>query len=247
MTRAEIIHLVETTFSTYGIKTVSKTDVAKSAYVPNMKQKQIFKSFGINPLDRRDDIIIKELFTGKELQISYYATLRKGANRSPEPRMGLSDLISYLSIGDEILFTSDKNHIYIYNLSKTDINSSVKEEQLYTQVDEEILKEKAINVNPNPQQIEQTVKVYPRNSLLKAYVKKRSNYSCEIPNCNYKGFYKKNGESYIEIHHVIPLAEGGEDSISNTVALCPNCHRAIHYAENKEEMKQLLIDYLRNL
>jgi len=48
MTKNEIIDLVERTFLNYGIKTVSATDVNKSAYVPNMKQKQIFELFGIN-------------------------------------------------------------------------------------------------------------------------------------------------------------------------------------------------------
>ena len=68
-----------------------------------------------------------------------------------------------------------------------------------------------------------------------------------MPNCNYQGFRKESGEAYIEIHHVVPLSEGGEDSINNTVALCPNCHRALHYAENKEELRMVLLHYLRDV
>jgi len=40
---------------------------------------------------------------------------------------------------------------------------------------------------------------------------------------------KKNGRPYLEVHHVVPLSKGGHDSISNVVALCPNCHRKAHF------------------
>jgi len=247
MTRAELIELVENTFGDYGIKTVSATDINKSAYVPNIAQKRIFESFNINPIDRRDDIVIKELFTGRELTMSYYATLRVGADRSPEPRMGLMDLISYLSVGDEILFTKDNENIFIYNLSNLIDDDTVNEENLYTQIDIGLLRERATNINARPTRVEQTISVFPRNSVLKAYVKVRSNYSCEMPGCDYTGFSKTDGSQYIEVHHVIPLSEGGEDNVNNTVALCPNCHRKLHYAGNKEELRQILLDYLRNL
>jgi len=49
MTRDEIIGFVQNTFVDYGRKTVSATDVNKSAYVPNMEQKRIFEFFNINP------------------------------------------------------------------------------------------------------------------------------------------------------------------------------------------------------
>jgi hypothetical protein len=38
------------------------------------------------------------------------------------------------------------------------------------------------------------------------------------------------GTPYLEVHHRVPLAIGGEDTIFNAIALCPNCHRAAHYA-----------------
>jgi 5-methylcytosine-specific restriction endonuclease McrA len=245
MTRDEFIEFVDDTFEEYGLKIVSQTDINKSAYVPNMTQKRVFESFGIDPMDRRDNIIIKELFSDRELTISYYATLREGANRSPEPRMGLTDLITYLSVGDEILFAKDRENIYIYNLSK--LYTEIAEDRIYAQIDMESLRDRASRINHNPTSVEQIIRTYPRNSVLKNYVKRRSNYSCEIPNCNYVGFLKSDGEQYIEVHHIIPLSEGGEDSIFNTVALCPNCHRAIHYSEDREAMKQILLNYLSNV
>ncbi|MBC8673865.1 HNH endonuclease [Aeromonas hydrophila] len=37
------------------------------------------------------------------------------------------------------------------------------------------------------------------------------------------------GTPYLEVHHIQPLANGGEDTIQNTMALCPNCHRKRHF------------------
>lgn len=38
-----------------------------------------------------------------------------------------------------------------------------------------------------------------------------------------------NGEPYLEVHHRLPLAQGGEDTVENAIALCPNCHRERHF------------------
>jgi 5-methylcytosine-specific restriction endonuclease McrA len=37
------------------------------------------------------------------------------------------------------------------------------------------------------------------------------------------------GSPYLEVHHIIPLGKGGEDTLDNTIALCPNCHRQFHF------------------
>jgi len=244
MTREEIITLVENTFIDYAIKTVSKTDKEKGAYIPNKGQRNIMSLLGFMPM-HNNHIEIKELFTNNILTISYYPSERVGSGRNAEIRMGLRDLISYIAIGDEILFTHDNKHVFIYNISR-ETNYEV-EENVYAQVDIDLLRTRANAINPRPYQIEQVIRTYPRNSTLKNYIKRRSNYACEMPSCKYKGFRKENGEPYIEIHHVVPLSEGGEDSIYNTVALCPNCHRALHYSNDREELRQRLLTYLRTL
>jgi len=38
------------------------------------------------------------------------------------------------------------------------------------------------------------------------------------------------GAPYLEVHHAVPLSAGGQDTVANGVGLCPNCHRAAHYA-----------------
>ena len=42
-------------------------------------------------------------------------------------------------------------------------------------------------------------------------------------------FLKINGARYLEVHHLKRLADGGSDTIENAVAVCPNCHRELHF------------------
>ncbi len=71
--------------------------------------------------------------------------------------------------------------------------------------------------------------VFIRNPYVVAEVLERANGVCE--RCKKKApFFKDSDESpYLEVHHKIPLAEGGDDTVENSIGLCPNCHRHAHY------------------
>lgn len=62
---------------------------------------------------------------------------------------------------------------------------------------------------------------------LKVKIRKRASFSCCF--CHKK--------SYLEIHHIIPQAEGGKDTEDNAAPLCPSCH-ATHGA-NPQMRKQI--------
>lgn len=40
---------------------------------------------------------------------------------------------------------------------------------------------------------------------------------------------RSDGTPFLEVHHWIHLSNGGEDSLSNSGAICPNCHREVHF------------------
>ena len=66
-----------------------------------------------------------------------------------------------------------------------------------------------------------------RNPYISELAKRKANGYCQL--CGEKApFNDVNGNPYLETHHIEWLSEGGEDSIENTVALCPNCHRKQH-------------------
>ena len=65
---------------------------------------------------------------------------------------------------------------------------------------------------------------HERDENVAAYAKRRAAGVCDL--CEIVApFVKNDGTPYLECHHIVWLANGGEDTIANTVALCPNCHR----------------------
>lgn len=77
-----------------------------------------------------------------------------------------------------------------------------------------------------------------RDEYIAEYTKVRAKGKCDL--CEeYGPFQKKNGEYYLEEHHVITLADGGPDAIYNTVALCPNCHRKVHILKHRKDFNKL--------
>ena len=82
----------------------------------------------------------------------------------------------------------------------------------------------------------QTVSVtqYLRDPRVVAYVLHRAEGVCEA--CESPApFTRVDSSPYLEAHHILPLAEGGPDTVENCAALCPNCHRAMHSAADKAE------------
>ncbi|WP_298938112.1 HNH endonuclease signature motif containing protein [uncultured Ruegeria sp.] len=77
-----------------------------------------------------------------------------------------------------------------------------------------------------------TQKVFVRNHDVVAETLIRSNGICEF--CEQPAPFnrKKDGRPYLEVHHRVPLAEGGKDRLENTLALCPNCHREAHFGKD---------------
>lgn len=74
-----------------------------------------------------------------------------------------------------------------------------------------------------------TAVVFDRNPDVIAEVLNRAGGVCE--GCKKPAPFARvsTGEPYLEVHHRLRLADGGEDSVSNAIALCPNCHRFAHY------------------
>lgn len=81
-----------------------------------------------------------------------------------------------------------------------------------------------------PDRITTTSTSFRRNPDVVAEVLLRANGKCE--SCLQPAPFARasDGTPYLEVHHRTMLAAGGEDTVANAIALCPNCHRAAHYA-----------------
>jgi 5-methylcytosine-specific restriction endonuclease McrA len=61
-----------------------------------------------------------------------------------------------------------------------------------------------------------------------------------MPQCSSQLFNRQDGRPYLEVHHVVPLSEGGDDTLENAAALCPSCHRELHYGKLRLQKRAIL-------
>jgi hypothetical protein len=66
---------------------------------------------------------------------------------------------------------------------------------------------------------------------------------CLLPKCD-NTFVRENGTPYIEVHHIEPLSEGGEEQIWNLAVVCAHHHRMAHFAEAPQRVwvREALLD-----
>ncbi|WP_234987687.1 HNH endonuclease [Novilysobacter spongiicola] len=81
-----------------------------------------------------------------------------------------------------------------------------------------------------PRKISVATVAFVRNADVIAEVLLRAAGKCESCFASAPFFRRTDHSPYLEVHHRIRLADGGEDTVANAIALCPNCHRREHYA-----------------
>lgn len=127
-------------------------------------------------------------------------------------------------------------------------NSEYEKAKVVRKLSQEEIKSKIKNIKSNVIVREVKTIYRERNQFVAAYTKNRANGICDL--CGKPApFIDKNGDPYLESHHVITLADGGPDVIYNTVAICPNCHREIHILNKKEsitKLKERILKYLND-
>jgi 5-methylcytosine-specific restriction endonuclease McrA len=69
-------------------------------------------------------------------------------------------------------------------------------------------------------------KGYNKRTYLKLKFREYKKNCCEVCGWN---------EAPCDIHHIIPLSEGGSDVFENYICLCPNHHRIRHYQEMEKK------------
>ena len=70
---------------------------------------------------------------------------------------------------------------------------------------------------------------YKRNPDIVAEALLRAAGRCERCTNRAPFIRASDGSPYLEVHHRKSLADSGDDSLANVLALCPNCHREIHH------------------
>lgn len=105
---------------------------------------------------------------------------------------------------------------------------------------------KAIITIPISERFTLTLQQYRRRSSeVRRYALTRANGICE--RCGKPApFQTSNKQPYLEVPHILKLADDGPDLPQNVAAVCPNCHREAHFGSSQELFKQELIVSIEN-
>lgn len=110
----------------------------------------------------------------------------------------------------------------------------------------DLLRQQAIEASLQAQQSrprEAKSLYYKRSAIVRKYVLARAEGVCE--SCgNLAPFLRKDDSPYLEPHHTRRVSDGGPDRPRWVAAICPNCHREIHYGVDGEEKNQRLQRHL---
>jgi len=89
-------------------------------------------------------------------------------------------------------------------------------------------------------------RVFYRSVAVKRYALARAKGVCE--SCDQAApFFTKQGEPYLEVHHLFRIADGGPDMPAGVAAICPTCHRRIHNGVDGPEFNSQLALAIQNL
>jgi hypothetical protein len=116
---------------------------------------------------------------------------------------------------------------------KDDIESALQTEVAKSLADLAAARQQRLATAPRmPESIQVVSRAFRRNPDVIAEVLIRADGTCE--HCRSSAPFRRASDDtpYLEVHHRKLLSEGGEDTVVNALALCPNCHRRLHFGRS---------------
>ena len=159
------------------------------------------------------------------LKLSYHELRKNGMKQAPQSPMKLEnnlELLEYI----ESIFESEENEFLtlesVNNIFYEKVSKSLKDNET-----ERLARISTIDKNPTKKVVIR--EIFFRSHDIVAIALLRAKGVCE--RCNKKAPFNRKSDNtpYLEVHHVESLSNGGADSLDNVLALCPNCHRELHY------------------
>lgn len=231
-------------YDDYSTKVVSKTDKEKGAYVVNSTQKAIILAAGIVPTNGPSERILQFGVLGStsgNLSVSYYNSLREGAGRTPETRMG-REIVGWVEVGDLLTIGRIGGQLF-FSKEKSSASEPLADElgrQLAKTVDPKRILERAKRRTGPPPKRTRMINDFVRDPYIVAAALSRAGDRCEMPKCGSELFDRDDNRPYLEVHHILPLGEGGDDTLENAAAICPSCHRELHYGKMRLQKRKIL-------
>lgn len=230
---------------------VAAYETAKRVYAGEIKRadgiRWLVSRHGLNQATAGDFIYdYRQLVEGKEFHRAMssdamrYFLSQIEADRGPQ---GLLNAITSLRAHIEYYEALPKPTMHsmrtIASEAERRLNSYASEELAYKLFEAEVAKSLGDSQDSRLKRLSQAEKtpktltvqttVFMRNPDVVAEVLIRAKGHCEECKHSAPFLRAKDGTPYLEVHHIVQLSEGGEDSVSNAIALCPNCHRKAHF------------------
>lgn len=239
-------------FDKFGTKVVTKTDKGKSAYVPNSAQVAAITAAGISPSTKRPADEFKIIVLNdkiKSIGASFYHSEREpDPTRPPEPRMGHAFISSsWLQVGDRVVIGNIGTELFAAKVPASPATEETFHLDIAKKANEKTVLERAKRAKGKPPKKIATREDYQRDPYVVIAAMNRSKGRCEMPHCSNALFLREDDTPYLEVHHIIPLGEGGEDTYANVAALCPHCHREQHFGKFKDVRRAMLAKHIATL
>jgi predicted restriction endonuclease len=145
----------------------------------------------------------------------------------------VGDLLTIGRIGMQLFFSKEKR----------DAAEPMADElgrQLAQSVDPIKLLAKAKQRKGPPPKRQRMINDFVRDPYIVAAALSRAENRCETPKCISQLFNREDDRPYLEVHHITPLSERGDDTLINAAALCPSCHRELHYGKLRMQKRGIL-------
>ena len=124
--------------------------------------------------------------------------------------------------------------------------NQARRERLVRRLSDRELVKRAANMKSRAGCRRATTDLYEKNVYVAELARRKAKGVCQL--CEQPAPFKdRYGKPYLETHHIVWLSEGGEDTIDNTVALCPNCHARMHKLNLKSDRRKLKKKAARNV
>lgn len=128
-------------------------------------------------------------------------------------------------------------------------------DRLYTYVEESVeqttdplaeLRNRAYQISSEEVDVaEREMIVRNRDAVIRSYALERSSGVCEA--CDEPApFETRNGRPYLEVHHIVPVSEGGPDNPTNVAGVCPNCHARVTHGEDAAAYNGLILNKIKS-
>jgi 5-methylcytosine-specific restriction enzyme A len=111
--------------------------------------------------------------------------------------------------------------------NQNDHNEFVYGQRTDEEIVDSLFGEDVSAIEKQPREV--VVRVRQRNRNAVKDLKELYRHTCQISGSK-NTFKKRDGIPYTEVHHLIPLGDGGADNPKNMIVVSPIFHRMLHYA-----------------